>query len=232
MEEYDLHLVKEYFSKPEMIEDYDSRVARGLLTWEKTMVGQEMMEKGTVLDVGCGCGREAFALHDLGYTVTGVDVSRRQLEQASKNAEASGREIKFILCDGLNYDFPDDTFSYVLIWQQVLGNVSGKGNRLNLLQEALRVLKPNGKLVLSVHDAAHCIPIAEQEGLILNTGNEENDFLLREPFGNQCYWHYFSKPELVQLVSGAGFTVTACEYSTHYGMESGWETILVCIAQK
>jgi len=222
----ELNMVNNYFSGEAIVADYNDRINRGLLAWETTVLRDFMQPSGAVLDVGCGCGREAFALHDLGYAVTGVDLSAAQIAQAKQNAAATGRKINFQTCDGLRYDFPDNTFDYVIIWQQVLGNVPGHETRVNVLKEAKRVLKPRGKLVVSVHDCEGCLALAKEQGLVLEPGERARDFIFEG-----CYWHYFTKEELEQLFVEAGLTVLRCDNASAFGMDKGWTNIIVCVAE-
>ena len=225
-------MVNDYFSKDDLVNEYNQRVKRGLLEWEKTVVKEYMTPTGSVLDVGCGCGREAFELYDLGYTVTGVDMSAKQIEQAKKNALQYGKNVEFMVCDGVHYDFDDNAFDYVIIWQQVLGNVPARKNRIKLLKEAARVLKPGGKITVSAHNYEQCMPIVKEKGMLVKRGDEEGDVFLKEPYDNICYWHYFTKDELAQHFTDAGIVVLRCGCTTEFGMGRGWETTMVCIGEK
>ena len=227
-----LHTVNEYFSKDDVVDEYNKRVKRGLLEWEKTVLSDYMTPPGTILDVGCGCGREAFELYDLGYTVTGVDLSVEQIEQAKQNAIKLGKDIDFRVCDGLRYDFPDSSFDYVIIWQQVLGNIPTQNNRVNVLNEAKRVLKPSGKLIVSAHSYENCMPVAQEKGLIVSKGEEKGDFILKESCGNTCFWHYFTKPEFEEHFKKAELKILCCDYATAFGMDDGWNMVMVCVAKK
>ena len=225
-----IDMVNDYFSS--RVNDCNERVNRGLLGWEKSVIHDYMTPRGPVLDVGCGCGREAFALHDMGYRVTGVDLSEKQIEQAKKNALQLGKAIDFKVCDGVTYGFGDNYFDYVIIWQQVLGNVPGHKIRIGVLEEAKRVLKPQGKIIISVHSYAHCMPVVEEKGLLVSLGEEERDFFLKEPHGSVCYWHYFTQEELERHFIEAGIGILRCDYATAFGMPDGWETIMVCVGEK
>ena len=227
-----INMVNDYFSKDDLVNDYNERVKRGLLEWEQAVIREYMKPAGSVLDVGCGCGREAFGLHDLGYKVTGVDLSEKQIEQAQKNALQNGKGIDFSVCDGVHYDFDDNTFDYVIIWQQVLGNVPTRENRINMLKEAKRVIKPCGKIIISVHSYEHCMPIVEKQGLLVKRGEEYGDVFLKEPHDNICFWHYFNKDELEQHFAEAGISVIRCGHATEYGMNDAWNAIIICIGGK
>ena len=80
-----LSMMNDFFSTDIRVNEYNKWIQRGLSGWEKSVVNNYMKSLGSVLNVGCGCGREAFALYDLGYSVTGVDLSENQIEQAVKN---------------------------------------------------------------------------------------------------------------------------------------------------
>jgi SAM-dependent methyltransferase len=227
-----MNMVNDYFSKDDLVNEYNERVKRGLLEWEKTVARDYMMPPGSVLDVGCGSGREAFELYDLGYKVTGVDLSEKQIEQARKNAAQFGKDIDFMVCDGINYEFDDNTFDYVLIWQQVLGNVPTRKNRINVLKEAKRVLKPCGKIIVSVHSYEYCMPLAEKRGLFIKAGEEKGDVFLKEPYDNVCYWHYFTKDEFEGHFTEAGINIIRCGYAPDFGMDYGWITTMICIGEK
>ena len=232
------NLVLSYYESGPALAKYHTRATIGLLPWEVSVVRSHMNRRGRVLVVGCGGGRESFALSDLGYQVTGIDTSLGQVESARRAAVSLGcSTVEFRRCDGVHLPFDARTFDYVAMWNQVLANVPGSVNRLTLLTDARRVLKPMGTLSLSVHDSAVCYRIACQEGLIVRDAPdpdlEEGDLVARETKGSEssCYWHYFTADELREAVEAAGLDVLVCEPATRLGQPQGWETIRVCVAK-
>ena len=105
-----------------------------------------------VLVVGCGAGREVFALEGLRFRAVGVDISEELIgiagEEAHRRASGSG----FVLIDGVALPFADAAFDAVVLWAQVLGHIPGVASRQALLGEVRRVMRPRGVISLSVHD--------------------------------------------------------------------------------
>lgn len=195
------------------------RIPRGLNTWETAVVSRFFGTRGKLLDIGCGTGREAFALHDLGFEVTGIDISEGQLAEARNVAAASGRYVTFALCDGLTLDFPDLSFDYVVIWSQAMGNVPDQSSRIGLLQECKRVLRPGGLLSFSGHSLEHCA--ANHVDCV-----DGADFY---PFGRQsCKWHLFTLQEFRGLCAQAGLCAIECCDSVSLGWD---QVVLVCVCK-
>ena len=232
------NLVLSYYESGPALAKYHMRATSGLLPWEATVVRNHMSRRGSVLVVGCGGGRESFALSDLGYQVTGIDTSLGQVESARRAAVSLGcSTVEFRRCDGVHLPFDACTFDYVVMWNQVLANVPGSVNRHALLTDAHRILKDLGTLSLSVHDFEVCYRIAREEGLIVRDATdpdlEEGDLLSLEAKGSEsiCYWHYFAVDELREAVDAGGFDVLVNEPATMLGQPEGWETIRVCVAK-
>jgi SAM-dependent methyltransferase len=66
--------VRDSYATAPSLEIYRKRVDNGLRTWEATLVRRYFPTVGRVLTVGCGAGRETFALEQLGYDVVGIDI--------------------------------------------------------------------------------------------------------------------------------------------------------------
>jgi SAM-dependent methyltransferase len=61
---------------------------------------------GHVLDVGCGCGRNAIHMAQAGLTVTGIDFSRPAIQAATRLAgqtETGRGSVRFVEADVLDY---------------------------------------------------------------------------------------------------------------------------------
>ncbi|MGW6932738.1 class I SAM-dependent methyltransferase [Lentzea sp. NPDC054927] len=98
-----------------------------------------------ILDAGCGAGPLFAALRDRGATVSGVDSSAGMLKQARLRLGADADLRVADLADPL--PFPDDSFDDVIA-SLVLHYLEDWGPTL---AEARRVLRPSGRLIVSVN---------------------------------------------------------------------------------
>ncbi|MBO3461247.1 MAG: class I SAM-dependent methyltransferase [Aetokthonos hydrillicola CCALA 1050] len=100
-------------------------------------------KKGTILDVACGLGGTTNYL--LKYysplDIVGINISAKQLEKCRDNAPG----CKFIAMDAAQMEFEDNSFDNIICVEAAFHFYT----RENFLQEAWRVLKPGGYLVLS-----------------------------------------------------------------------------------
>ena len=98
-----------------------------------------------ILDVGCGSGPLLAALRDRGAIVTGIDKSAGMLELARRRL---GDDADLLVAElGSPLPFPDDTFDDVTA-SLVLHYLEDWGPAL---AELRRVLKPGGRLIVSVN---------------------------------------------------------------------------------
>jgi SAM-dependent methyltransferase len=96
-----------------------------------------------VLDLGCGAGRFVAALRDAGADPVGVDVAEAALERARH--VAPGADLRRLGDDG---SIPLEHGSVDLVWcSEVLEHVPDVAH---LLLEARRVLRPEGRLLVTV----------------------------------------------------------------------------------
>ncbi|MHC1586571.1 MAG: class I SAM-dependent methyltransferase [Candidatus Hecatellaceae archaeon] len=105
----------------------------------------EDLKPGLLLDVGCGTGLFTKFLEGRGWKTLGVDYS------AGMALKAKGKGVNILLADACRLPFQDEIFNLVLLFT-VLEFVGCEGEAL---REARRVLKPDGRLLVAVHNLAN-----------------------------------------------------------------------------
>lgn len=95
---------------------------------------------GRCLDLGCGTGFHLATLHDLGWTVTGIDLSDDQLRIARDRADEFAEIVQGNAAD---LPFDDGAFSLVL---SAFTHTDFEDFPA-VVREATRVLAPHGRLV-------------------------------------------------------------------------------------
>lgn len=106
-----------------------------------------------VLDLGCGEGRHAIALAELGYHVTGVDASIHAIALASQEAAIRGLKARFHSCNASEFAVSAPEFDLVISWQTSLGIVSPGNDDLRTIQNAFGALRPGGVLLVEFTSA-------------------------------------------------------------------------------
>lgn len=108
----------------------------------------------SLLDLGCGLGRHAVYFAQRGFEVTAVDLS----EDAIAHTEALGKEKAVdVTCrkaDMMKLPFAAATFDRVFSYH-VISHQDTSGVR-SVIDEITRVLKPEGKVFLTLCSKEHC----------------------------------------------------------------------------
>ncbi len=108
---------------------------------------KSLAPKSKVLEAGCGLGHWVFWISEQGYKTIGIDISKKAIILAKKYAKKN----KIDTCSFLNADvrsipFRDNYFDYIFSF----GVVEHFKNPTTLISEFHRVLKPGGKVFISV----------------------------------------------------------------------------------
>ena len=101
----------------------------------------------SVLDAGCGTGLTTRRLAGLGLDLTALDVSHASLRFL--HGRLGGRRARLVRGDLAALPFPDQSFDRILC-ANVLQQVEGHAARRACVAELHRVLRPGGRLVVTV----------------------------------------------------------------------------------
>lgn len=113
---------------------------------QKTFELMHLFEGASVLEVGCGTGKDALALSQrVGTTgrVVALDRSPAMLALAIENAKERHLNLEFVLADAQNLPFPDNTFDAARV-ERTLQHLKEPQKAIT---EMVRVVRREGRLV-------------------------------------------------------------------------------------
>ena len=256
--------LKNYFEKPALYAPGtanfwdDEHISKGMLEahlhpdWDAASRNHEFINKSVkwvseiappnkykhLLDLGCGPGLYAERFNNAGYSVVGIDFSKRSVEYAKEQAVFNKSIIKYHYQNYLTIDFIEQFDVATLIYCDYAP--LSVDDRKVLLNKVFKALKPGGKLIFDVFTPAMrkaesqswsiCQDggfFCEQSHVLFNAiyqyddedKTELNQHIVITEKNIQCYhiWdHFFTKDMLLGELQAAGFS--ECEF---YGDVSG-----------
>lgn len=180
-----------------------------------------------LLDLGCGPGLYCERFFKAGYSVTGVDFSKRSIAYAKEHAKRKNLEIAYFYGDYLHFQ-TENQFDVVTLIYCDYGALS-KSDRSTVLKNIYKLLKPGGSLVLDVFSYNQYQSFQElqqwencpkggfwdkENHFVLQKNNKFNENTTLEQTvvikenGTQVYYiwnRYFSEEELGEELRRAGF---------------------------
>lgn len=165
-----------------------------------------------ILDLGCGNGKLRLLFKDLVVEYVGVDNSQQQLEFAKRRDDFKIANQEFIKAEVFELPFASDSFDEVFCLA-VLHHVPGGKRREQTLKEIKRVLKPDGKLIMTnwnrwQRQYLHYIIKQGWEKIFKGSELDFKDIYLPWMGGTvKRYYHAFTLGELKRLVAGSGLKV-------------------------
>lgn len=121
----------------------------GLMEYEMQAVKNWITPNSRILDVGCGCGREALVLSRLGHMVCAVDVVPRMVEATRRHSQEEQLPVWPVLgdvCDGIPFR---GAFDAAVLLEQVYQQIPRKEARIRALRKISECLLPGGVILLS-----------------------------------------------------------------------------------
>ena len=133
-------------------------------------------DRGKVLDLGCGQGRDALPIARLGYEVTGVDISGVGIDQMLREAEKHDLSVTGIVND--IYEFPiDPSFDYILLDSMLHFYKRDREQEIALVKRIMSKIRVGAVLCILVNKSKTTEPVLES---ILDEARGEFDLLQDE----------------------------------------------------
>jgi SAM-dependent methyltransferase len=146
---------------------------------------EEVRERGTVGDLGCGPGHVARYLHEQGVRTLGVDLSPEMIRHATQLNPG----LEFRVGDLCHLDVQDASLAGIVAFYSVIH--LDPPDLARALRELRRVLLPGGVLLLAFHIGGDTVHLDELWGEPVNL-----DFRFLQP------------QNIIEALQSAGFLVT------------------------
>ncbi|WCL47777.1 methyltransferase domain-containing protein [Leptospira sp. GIMC2001] len=126
-----------------------ANLSAALVRQNQWLAYRASIEKGSsILDAGCGVGGSSIYLANaFRCRVTGISLSKNQIETATANAMQANVSdlVDFKVCDYKDTGLESESFD--VIW--AIESVCHVPNKHDFINEAWRLLKPGGKLIVA-----------------------------------------------------------------------------------
>ena len=147
---------EEFFSG--VAQDFWKAVVPEALTRDEVRLAEETLKLppgAAVLDVPCGFGRHALPLARKGYRVTGVDISRKTIDELRKRAAAERLPVRSLPGNILTLRLPR-AFDGALCLGNSFGYF-GRADDARFIRRIASALKPGGRFLLNTATVAESL---------------------------------------------------------------------------
>jgi len=163
-----------------------------------------------ILDMGCGTGRFTVPLAVMGAEVTGLDLTPGMLEQTARKLDEAHCSATLQQGDMAQLPFPDGSFD-VVVSMLALMHIP-LADREAVFLEAARVLKPGGRMLISVKNSIFERMFKGDRFAAV----DQTDVLHKELIFTQTRsgtefrapWYSFAPHDLARLFATAGMSMT------------------------
>ncbi|PIN86241.1 hypothetical protein COV19_05525 [Candidatus Woesearchaeota archaeon CG10_big_fil_rev_8_21_14_0_10_44_13] len=191
----DQKYIKEFYSKTSNYAEWHKQKEGREKMWEKRvkeLVGvanENNIQKGSILDIGCGIGTFLSMMKDKGWRCSGTEISEIALDSLERGIDVFVGPIENMK--------PNKRFDIITIWH-VLEHLP---DPLKTLNKANSLLKDEGMIVVAVPNAE------ERIFLFLKTTIRMKRQYLFSKDSKEIHLYHFSQSSLRKMMEKAGFTI-------------------------
>lgn len=159
---------------------------RMMLKWLDPKKGER------VLDIACGAGELSLKIADRGCEVYGIDMSEEAIQSARRLADRAKMKCGFKIGDAEHLPYPDGYFDKVVC----SSSLEHFKNDAKALDEMRRVLKQDGRLILTVDSLTYPISAELKD-------RHRKMYAVK---------HYYTREGVAKALNAAGLNVYRSEY--------------------
>jgi len=164
--------------------------------WFRFLV--DRWKKGTILDLGCGNGRNMPHFKD-NFKLIGIDYSKEMIENAKVFAKKNSINADFLVNDVRRLPFDKDSINYsiaIAVYHHLNPDELGKA-----LKELHRILKPEGEAFITVWNKM-------QKKFMFKRSDQKIPWKRRlDDKVFYRYYHFYTRGELRKIIENSGFEV-------------------------
>jgi SAM-dependent methyltransferase len=188
----------------------EENLTAGLTLLEEVLLARHVKGERRALVLGCGPGRECFALAERGLSVVGLDREEGMLARARELAAQRAQAIQFVQGEIGSAELPGGLFDVVVIFSGLYNMILPARRRIATLRAARDVLSPGGAVWITFL-SAYVRPGMPEEPAVrsllgaINPEHEEGDELLL----NECIHVFPRTSDIEDEAVAAGLEVEA-----------------------
>ena len=176
----------------------------------------------SILDVGCGTGRHSIELAKRGYRVTGIDLSKDQLNAARNKAKAAGVAVDFMQMDARQIQLTGKFDLAIMLCEGGFSLMETDAENFEILKNVVARVKTAGKFIFTTlnvlfpvfnslkefHDKNKVSGTFENHAFDLMTFRYRNHYEIPDDDGNirklDCNERYYAPSEITWLLETLG----------------------------
>jgi len=106
-----------------------------------------------ILDLACGYGRHSLSFSRRGFSVTGVDITKEYVDDATKTAQEMSLDVTFIHADIREISYKEEFDVVLNLADGAIGYLENEEENLKIFDVITNALKPGGKHFMDIGNA-------------------------------------------------------------------------------